>query len=46
MNSRVKLLGHPLYPMLIVYPLGLLSTAVIFDLLYKWVNNAVFPVVS
>jgi uncharacterized membrane protein len=46
MNSRVKLLGHPLHPMLIVYPLGLLSTAVIFDLIYKWVNNAVFPVVS
>jgi len=46
MNSRVKLLGHPLHPMLIVYPLGLLSTAVIFDLLTMWFNNAVFPVVS
>jgi len=32
--------------MLIVYPLGLLSTAVIFDLLSMWLNNAVFPVVS
>lgn len=46
MNSRVKLLGHPLHPMLIVYPLGLLSTAVIFDLLAMWTNNAFFPVVS
>ena len=46
MNSRVKLLGHPLHPMLVVYPLGLLSTAVIFDLLSMWLNNAVFPVVS
>jgi uncharacterized membrane protein len=46
MNSRVKLLGHPLHPMLVVYPLGLLSTAVIFDLLSMWMNNAVFPVVS
>src|SRR5215216_925056 len=46
MNSRVKLLGHPLHPMLIVYPLGLLSTAVIFDLLFMANNNEVFPIVS
>src|SRR4051812_37161338 len=31
MESRVKLLGHPIHPMLIVFPLGLLATAVIFD---------------
>jgi len=30
----VKLLGHPIHPMLIVFPLGLLATAVIFDILY------------
>ena len=46
MNSRVKLLGHPLHPMLIVYPLGLLSTAVIFDILFKFINNTAFPVAS
>jgi uncharacterized membrane protein len=34
MESRIKLLGHPVHPMLIVYPLGLLSTAVLFDVLY------------
>lgn len=34
METRFKLLGHPVHPMLIVFPLGLLSTAVIFDLLY------------
>jgi uncharacterized membrane protein len=33
MESRLKLLGHPVHPMLIVFPLGLLSTAVIFDLI-------------
>jgi len=32
--------------MLIVYPLGLLSTAVIFDLLFMANNNEVFPIVS
>lgn len=33
MESRAKLLGHPIHPMLIVFPLGLLTTAVIFDLI-------------
>ena len=31
MESNVKLLGHPLHPMLIVFPLGLLATSVIFS---------------
>jgi uncharacterized membrane protein len=30
----MKLLGHPVHQMLIVFPLGLLATAVIFDLIY------------
>jgi uncharacterized membrane protein len=33
MESRVKLLGHPVHQMLIVFPLGLLAMAVIFDLI-------------
>jgi uncharacterized membrane protein len=33
MESKVKLLGHPIHPMLIVFPVGLLSTAVIFDII-------------
>ena len=33
MESRVKFLGHPIHPMLIVFPLGLLATAVIFDII-------------
>jgi uncharacterized membrane protein len=40
MESRIKFLGHPVHPMLIVYPLGLLSAAVIFDVLYLATNNA------
>lgn len=31
MRSRVKFLGHALHPMLVVFPLGLLIVAVIFD---------------
>lgn len=34
MESRAKLLGHSVHQMLIVFPLGLLATAVIFDVVY------------
>jgi uncharacterized membrane protein len=34
MESKVKVAGHPVHPMLIVFPLGLLATAVIFDIIY------------
>jgi uncharacterized membrane protein len=33
MHSRARLLGHPIHQMLIVFPLGLLAMAVVFDLL-------------
>src|SRR5205823_9064305 len=33
MESRAKLLGHSVHQMLIVFPLGLLATAVIFDII-------------
>src|SRR6185503_2980521 len=46
MESRVKLLGHPVNPMLIVYPLGLLSMAVIFDILYLVLGNRLLPTAS
>lgn len=31
MESRLKVLGHPVHPMLVMFPLGLFVTAVIFD---------------
>jgi uncharacterized membrane protein len=31
MESKFKAAGHPVHPMLIVFPLGLLATATIFD---------------
>lgn len=34
MESRAKLFGHAIHPILIVYPLGLLSTAVVFDIIH------------
>jgi uncharacterized membrane protein len=39
METRFKFLGHPVHPMLIVFPLGLLATAVIFDVLYVVTGN-------
>lgn len=33
MESKVKIVGHPVHPILIVFPLGLLATAAIFDII-------------
>ena len=46
MESRVKLFGHPVHPMLIVFPLGLLATAVIFDILYLIFGNRLLSAAS
>jgi uncharacterized membrane protein len=46
MESRVKLFGHPIHPTLIVFPLGLLGIAVLFDLLFLFTGNDLFPIVS
>ena len=42
MESRVKIAGHSLHQMLIVFPLGLLSTAVVFDVLYLVTDRAIW----
>jgi uncharacterized membrane protein len=46
MESKVKLFGHPVHPMLVVFPLGLLSTAVLFDVLYLATGNGDLAIVS
>jgi uncharacterized membrane protein len=46
MESKVKLLGHPVHPMLIVLPLGLLSAAVVFDVVYLIVDDDVFSTIA
>lgn len=33
MRSRARVAGHAIHPMLVTFPVGLLSTAVIFDIL-------------
>ena len=46
MESRAKLFGHAIHPILIVYPLGLLSAAVIFDVIYLITGNPTWTTVS
>jgi len=46
MESKAKLFGHAIHPILIVYPLGLLSTAVVFDIIYLITGNPRWSFVS
>lgn len=46
MESRAKLLGHPIHQMLIVFPLGLLAMAVIFDILAIGLGNGYWSEIS
>jgi len=46
MESKAKLLGHSVHQMLIVFPLGLLATAVVFDLIYLGTDNAMMAAVA
>lgn len=46
MESRAKLLGHPIHPMLIVLPLGLFIGAVVFDAMYLWRGNPTFAAIG
>lgn len=48
MESRAKLFGHPIHPMLIAFPLGLLATSLLLDIIYlvtdsgKWAQAAFY----
>lgn len=48
----MKVAGHPVHPMLIVFPLGLLATSVIFDIITlstsdgKWSNMAWYMIAA
>lgn len=46
MESKVKLFGHPIHPMLIPFPVGLLSASVAFDVLYLLTGNREFATVA
>lgn len=46
MESKAKLFGHAIHPILIVFPLGFLTGAVIFDLIYLFSGNADMQMVA
>ncbi|MFC7615072.1 DUF2231 domain-containing protein [Actinokineospora soli] len=46
MESRAKAFGHAIHPMLIVFPLGLLTTAVVFDVLHLVTERPGFAVTA
>jgi len=39
MKAKARLLGHPIHPMLIVFPLGLLTAAAVFDIIHVFTHN-------
>jgi uncharacterized membrane protein len=46
MESKMRLLGHPIHQMLVVFPLGLLGASVVFDLLYRALDTPTMAVVA
>lgn len=46
MESKAKILGHSVHQLLIVFPLGLLATAVIFDAIFLTTGNRTMAVVA
>lgn len=46
MESRVRFLGHPVHQMLVVFPAGLLTTSVVFDIIHLATDNPTMAVVA
>jgi uncharacterized membrane protein len=46
MMAKARLFGHPIHQMLIVFPLGLLATAIVFDLIRLISGNTQWSQVS
>jgi uncharacterized membrane protein len=52
MSHGANLLGHPIHQMLIVFPLGLLSTSLVFDVIHlvtgsgRWADVAFWMIVA
>lgn len=46
MEARAKLLGHAIHQMLIPYPLALLTTAILFDIIHLVAGNPLWATIA
>lgn len=46
MQTRAKAMGHQIHPMLVTFPLGLLATGVIFDIVYLATDRHGFEIAA
>ena len=46
MESRARVMGHPIHPILVPFPLGLLTTSVIFDVVHLLAGGARWAEIS
>jgi len=46
MESKAKLFGHPIHTILIVFPLGLLATSIIFDIINLATGNGYWSAIA
>jgi uncharacterized membrane protein len=46
MESNVRVMGHPMHPILVPFPLGLLTTSVIFDVIHLLTGGARWAEIS
>ena len=46
MESKARMIGHPIHPILVPFPLGLLTTSVIFDVIHLLTGGARWAEIS
>ena len=46
MESKAKVMGHPVHPILVPFPIGLLTTSVIFDVVHLFTGGAKWAEIS
>jgi uncharacterized membrane protein len=46
MTGRARLFGHQIHPMLVVFPIGLFVSAIVFDIIYFVTDNPRFAFVG
>src|SRR5215212_10043063 len=46
MESKAKVMGHPVHPILVPFPLGLLTTSVVFDVVHLLAGGAKWAEIS